>query len=485
MADMPARLIAYRIAIARRALRGASSAADRLPALAALVGVASDIRADDLGGAGPARARLLFDEAVAYLSPASALLPVGGDDHRVALYLLARACLGRDAEGAVPDADNAIVCLRRLLTALPAADPDRTEVEALLSNALLDRAVSAGGRASDVDEAAQLLTSMLAAAPAGHPGRRLLTAALAQAHAVRYVGFEGTAADRDAALAYATATLGGPDGPDEPEATAHLVLAWMTLTHQHTPQQRSSMLRPGRDRGRQARRRGRRPAARGVRRGSDFRRRRRGDHRPPAPDPAGVEQRVRALKRPRADRSRPAGADPQRRRRPGHRPGRRGPGGADGRSRVHRDRAGGNARPPRDAADGASRDRRRRRARRRGDRAAAGHLLRPPILAALSHMLGQEMDGEALADDLVTRLDQVGEVLDGLPHDDPEAAHALITLGARILNAERFESERVPARSALRSHRPARGRPRARRPAGAAGRVHGLVQPPRAGPPDV
>ena len=121
MADMPVRLIAYRIAVARRALREAPSDAECLPALAAVVDVACELREDDLGGTGAARARHLLDEAASYLRAALVTLPADGLEHCAALYLLARTCLRRDdAAGLLPDADDAIACLRRLLAALPA-----------------------------------------------------------------------------------------------------------------------------------------------------------------------------------------------------------------------------------------------------------------------------------------------------------------------------------------------------------------------------
>jgi hypothetical protein len=242
MADMAARLMAYRIAFVRQALREASSGAECLPALAAMVELASDLREDDLAGTGAARARQLLDEAMKYLRAASATLPVGGEEYSVALYLLARAGLLRDGAGLVPDADDAIACLRRLRVVLPAEEPDRSEVELLLADALLTRGAKADGRAADVDDAAQVLASVLAALPPDDRRRHHVTAGLSLVLGLRYAGFAGTDEDRDAAEAQATSTLADPGAPDESAATAHLVLAWTALTRQHTARQRSTML---------------------------------------------------------------------------------------------------------------------------------------------------------------------------------------------------------------------------------------------------
>ena len=436
MADMPDRLIAYRIVSARQALHRASSDAECLPALAAMVDAACELREDDLGGTGAARARQLLDEAASYLRAALATLPADGPEHRVALYLLARACLRRDdAAGLLPDADDAIACLRRLLAALPAEDPDRTEVEALLADALLSRGVRADGRAADLDEAGQLLAAVLAALPPEHPGRRHVTAGSALVLGFRYIGFGGTDADRDAAEEYATATLARPGEPDEPAATAHLMLAWLALTRQHTAQQRSSLLK-------QAELEAARSDAEGTARLlSAF-----GEPRVSAADAEVAIGHLRQVPTDSgstftrasvpvlwglaqlalmhggtkvADGGQVAeslgslAADPETT--------------ETERGELLAFRAALLAGQSETGATGAL-----------GDAASGlppGHLLRSTVLSTLGSMLGRQVDETGSADDLSARLDEVAAVLDRLPHDDPEAAHAMTVLGAHILNA--------------------------------------------------
>ena len=435
---MAARLIASRIAIVRRALREASSAAECLPPLAALLDVAGELREDDLGGTGAARARRLLDEAIRYLRAASAALR-GGQEYCVALYLLARACLRRDDAGLVPDADDAIGCLRRLRAALPEDDPDRAEAEVLLADALVTRGVRAHGRAADVWEAGELLTSVLAAVPPEHPGRRQLTAALALALGVRYIGFGGTDADREVAEAYATATLASrrpavPGEPDDPAATAHVLLAWIALTRQHTAEQRSTMLRQAEV---EAARLDGEAAARMLATFGEVRispadaETAIGHLRQIPPDSGSTLARGSvpllwalaqlALMRAGAevpDTGRVAetlgslAADPET--------------AEIERGELLAMRAAlltGQSEPGATAA--------------LGDAASGlppGHLLRSSVLSMLSSLLSRQVDEAGSADDLSRRLDEVAAVLDRLPHDDPEAAHAMTVLGTHILN---------------------------------------------------
>jgi tetratricopeptide (TPR) repeat protein len=429
-------LVAFRIAVIQQALREASSAAECLPALAALLDVADELREDDLGGTGAARARTLLDKAVRYLRAASAALQGSGEDQDIALYLLARACLRRnDAAGLLPDADDAIACLRRLLAALPAADPDHAEVATLLTEALLARAGGTEGRVADVDEAGRLMASVLAALPPEHPRRRPVTAALAVARGLRYVGFAGTDADRDAAEAYAAATLAGADEPDEPASAAHLMLAWTALTRQQTAEQRSTMLRQAEI---EAARVDAEAAARLLTAYGELQ-----------VSAADAETAIGHLRQISPDACGPftrtgvpllwglaqlmllhAGA-----------------GVADGgqvaeslgslaagpetteaeRGELLAVRAALLAGQSATGAAGAL-----------GDAVsglAPGHLLRSPMLGTLRSLLTRQVDEPGPADDLSARLDEIATVLDRLPHDDPEAAHAMTVLSTHILNA--------------------------------------------------
>lgn len=266
---MAAGLVASRIVVARAALRRAASPAESVPALAAMVELASAPGALSESGAlgaagvvgpaaaglaagpvGPARVRRLLDEAIRYLAVACAALPPGSEERSIALYLLARACRLRDGStGAVPDLDSAIGYLRQLRAGLPDGAPELAEAGILLADALLNRAVQPPGRAADVDETAGLLTSVLAGLAPDHPWHRPVAAVLATALLVRWVMCAGPAADRDAACGHAIACLenagraGGEPEPDEHAVTAHIVLAWTALTRQYPSAHRSAMLR--------------------------------------------------------------------------------------------------------------------------------------------------------------------------------------------------------------------------------------------------
>lgn len=432
---MPARLPAYRIAYVRQALRESSSASECLPALAAMVEVACELREDDLDRTGGARARRLLDEAVRYLRAVSAALPVGGEEHCLALYLLARACLRRDDAGLVPDADEAIASLRRLRATLPDG-PDRGEAELLLADALLARGVRAD-RARDIDEAGQMLDSMLAEVPPEHPVRRHITAALAVTLGMRYIGFEGTDADRDAAQVYATGILGvpdQPDGPDDAAAAAHLMLAWIALTRQYTAEQRSVMRKQAQV---EAARFDAEAAAAGLLEAFGK----------PRISPADAEVAISHLRQIPSDcdsgflrTSAPmlwglaqlalmdAGAGVSD---PGPVAETLGSLAADpGTEEVQRGEllafraallAGQSVTGATDELGKAV------------SGLPVGHLMRSPLLSILSSSLGRQVDEAGSADDLIARLDEVAAALDRLPHDDPEAAHAMTVLGAHIL----------------------------------------------------
>ena len=239
---MAAKMIASRLLAVRKALRAASSAAELLPALAAMIEVAAEFR--EAGGDGAVRARRLLGESIQYLRAAVAELPEAGEDHQVALYLLAEAALLRDSDaGPVTDLDDAVACLRRLQVALAAGTPDRAEVDAKLGSALFARGWKPGGRLADLDEAGALLEAVLGRQAPDGPGRRQVAAVLAVQRAGRYVLHGGTEADRDAALAFARMCLAAPDdgGADDVAGTGHVVIAWMALTRQLTPAQRSAM----------------------------------------------------------------------------------------------------------------------------------------------------------------------------------------------------------------------------------------------------
>jgi hypothetical protein len=257
-----------RLAALRGDLAAASSTAERIAVLAAMIELAAEQGAS--GEAALARSllgRVLADLAAmaADLEPAvgspsaAASLPDGGDDYLVVLFLQAEASLQRDDDtGSRRDIDVGIDCLRRLREWLPADDPARVEVDATLARALMTRMGRAGGRPADIDEAGVLLASLLHLMDPDDPDRRRIISALAVQRAARYAGYDGSAADRDEALRYAAEAVQsqangghGPDGssvavdgdPDEPAIGGHLVIAWMTLIRQFTSAQRSAMLR--------------------------------------------------------------------------------------------------------------------------------------------------------------------------------------------------------------------------------------------------
>lgn len=235
-------LKAGRLAVLRGGLRSARSPSDPLPALAEMIRIAKWLLKS--GDNGPVGARTVLSHALAYLRAVSEWL-APGDDHRpVALFLEAEASrLRAAAVGPVTDLDNSIVCLRRLRAMLAADDPDLVMVEVELGLALFIRVGRPGPRLADLDEASALLTSVLDRTETDDPGRREITSLLASQRAVRYSALGGTDADRETAITHAATCLEGTATPDEISDNAHIVAAWMALTRQLTPAQRSTMYR--------------------------------------------------------------------------------------------------------------------------------------------------------------------------------------------------------------------------------------------------
>lgn len=235
---------AGRLAVLRRMLAAAASAADCVPVLAEMIVLAGEMSQRE-GGA--ARARPLLRQALAYLRAASGQLPPESQDYRFVLLLEAEACLLRDSDaGPVGDLDNAIECLRRLRAVLPADDPGLTEIESRLAAAVFMRTSRPGPRLADVDEAGALLTSQLDRLAPDDPGRRRATGNLALLRAIRFVAFGGSEEDRLAGVAYARECLAARADDGAPEKSAdlcHFVIAWMALFRQLTSAQRSMMFR--------------------------------------------------------------------------------------------------------------------------------------------------------------------------------------------------------------------------------------------------
>lgn len=240
---------ASRRAALRAALSSATSAAECVPALAELIGIAGELRR--AGGPGAESAGPVLAEVLSYLRAAHRSLPAGqrdGGDLAVLLYLEAEACLLRDARGGpLSDLDNAIGCLRRLRAALPGESAERMEAEAKLAAAVLTRAGRPGGGLPDVDEAGALLDGLLGRVAPGDPTRRQVVRSLAVQRGVRFISFGGGEADRAAGIDYARECLAPPPAGAPPEDTAdvgHLMIAWLTLTRQVTPEQRAAGFRP-------------------------------------------------------------------------------------------------------------------------------------------------------------------------------------------------------------------------------------------------
>ncbi len=240
-----------RMAALRGELARATGSGERLPVLAAMIELAAELRkagSDDDAGAAA------LDEALLQLA-ASAASPADAGEYAMTLYLIAQACIMRDAGS---DLDDAIRCLLELRDGLGADAPDlaaadnapdlaavMTEIQVNIGGALYERASRPGGRAADVDDASAALAAALDRMAPEHPRRAWLTAALAWQYADRYAGFNGTEDHRAAALSHAAACLASVDPADDTAARCHVIIAWMTLTRQLTGEQRSAMLRRG------------------------------------------------------------------------------------------------------------------------------------------------------------------------------------------------------------------------------------------------
>lgn len=227
-----------RLAALRRALAAAASAASAdecLPPLAGLVDLAGAM--SRAGGDLAARAGPVLDEVLSYLRALRPLLTAASPDHLVALYLEAEACLFRD-RAAVPvsDLDNAIECLRRLRAALTGDDPDRGEVEFMLSVALCTRACRPPTAAADLGEARELLANALLEMAPDDPRRARARTALAVQCAFGFAAFGGNEADRAAAIGYARECV---TTPGEAADLGHVMLAWMAIARQFSTEQRS------------------------------------------------------------------------------------------------------------------------------------------------------------------------------------------------------------------------------------------------------
>src|SRR5260370_29012843 len=140
------------------ALRGelarATGSGERLPVLAAMIELAAELRkagSDDDAGAAA------LDEALLQLA-ASAASPADAGEYAMTLYLIAQACIMRDAGS---DLDDAIRCLLELRDGLGADAPDlaaadnapdlaavMTEIQVNIGGALYERASRPGGRAA-------------------------------------------------------------------------------------------------------------------------------------------------------------------------------------------------------------------------------------------------------------------------------------------------------------------------------------------------
>ncbi len=441
------------LAAAREALRTAACAADGLAAIATMIDVAAGLQSAEDEGA--ARADEVLAESISYLRTALTGLPDGGEDHLAALYLLAEAGLLR-ASGPGPGLDDAIDWLRRLRAALPAGTPDQAETEAWLGDALLTRGCAPGGALADLDEAGVLLEAGLERMEPGRPERRPVAAALALQRAGRFALHGGVAADCDAAVAFARMCLapaadgeGGlaDGGADAAAGTGHLVTAWMALSRRLTAAQRSTMARGARV---EAARSDAQAAASLLAELGTFE---------IAPDDA-----VTALDHLRRVPAAPDGVTPvwvpllwlmallASARAAGGRL--HGDLAADA-SRVAAQLAHAAAAAPPEAPERGELLAMRAvllaaAADASGDGTAlagaagaltdaaaglpAGHLLRSPTLDVLGVTLGRQVSEAASAGHLGTRLAEIADAMDRMPHDDPAIARAMTTAGIQLLS---------------------------------------------------
>jgi tetratricopeptide (TPR) repeat protein len=123
---------------------------------------------------------------------------------------------------------------------------ERAETDARLASAALTRAGRPGGSLADIDEAGVLLAGLLDRAAPGDPALRQVVRGLTVQRGLRFICFGGSDEDRTAGIGYAQEclTLPAPDGqPDDTADISHLMIAWLTLTRQLTPAQRSAAFR--------------------------------------------------------------------------------------------------------------------------------------------------------------------------------------------------------------------------------------------------
>ena len=236
---------AFSLPLARDAVAGlradlaaAESPGARLELLAELTGASAELRA--AGDEAAALAGECLDEVMTGLTRIRPEFPAASEEGLVALYLLAEACLLRDAG---PDLDDATSYLRDLRDQLPPDDPDLGPVELELAQVLIERG-NRRGLLTDLDEVVTTLTRVLSRTDQDDPGRAALLTTLALHRAASYSGLNGSADDRDAALSHAAEGLTATGATAETTATCHLVTAWMTLSRQLSSAHRSTWINP-------------------------------------------------------------------------------------------------------------------------------------------------------------------------------------------------------------------------------------------------
>jgi hypothetical protein len=482
---MTAKRNAIRLVAIRKALRAAATPGESVLALADMVDLAAESLPDQgghddgqgTGNGSPEFAGGLLDEAIRHLRALTAGLPPDSDGYLMALYPLAEACLLRDSDaGPVPDIDDAIACLRRLRTALDDDPPGQAEIDARLSTALIARAPRGSGRLADLDEASLLLKAMMSRLAPEDPARRAPLSALAIAYATRFAVCGGTEDDREVAIEYAqacTADSGGGIPEAEAAAAGHYVLAWLALARQLTPAQRSGLWR----RADMESARSDRQAAQALLSGLGAVRISREDAEtaiahlrmiPALPD--STELRVMlpmlwglalaATLRP-GEGLDPAHAADARRvaeelRILSGKPPADGPGPNELRAMRGTLLAMMASTPGAATAPGTSPGGPAADALALARDLPADNFLRPALLSALTHTLGQGVTQAASANDsgetgdagdIGARLDEITAMMDLLPADDPASAQAMIAVGMSLLNMI------ATHRSALREER--------------------------------
>jgi len=447
----------------RAALAEATCAEERLPILADMVELAAELNPADGDAAASVAAAL--DEALPWLR-ASASSPADDEDYPLTLYLIARACLLRDSGLDLDDAIASLRELRDVLLADPPVDPDEspeeeipdpeaimTEIQLRLGLALCEQASRRGASAADVDEANAALAAGLAGLASDAAERPALTVTLALQYAARYVGYSGTQDHRMAALALAAEGLAAPGAASAELASAHLVLAWMTLTRQLTSDQRSGMLmQPDME----AARRGEPGAtamiaAMGEVQIDPAAAETALSHLRQIPDQDGLDEDLTVVAaglsglallaiiragRVSEDVDRVAGQLQNAARRippdlPGH-------------GELVAMRAALLA--ARAASDGYQ-DQLRPTAAALGEAAARlpeGHLIRSGLLDQLLQSVNQQADRAESADDVAAEVEQIMDMLERMPRDDPQFARTLTSAAVRLLSAQLLHRAEVP-----------------------------------------